>query len=180
MSWDIEQVKREIRGPAGLAMATFDDELEAGRGGAEGQPAVHGGQRRGRREGVRDMSVGHGGVPVALGRGAPADDGGGAGGVRGEDGRGERRGGREPGRRDFARTDAARRAGARYAMVPPPFYYGIDQQGVFDWYRILSESVDIGVMIYDQSWRVGLGTTLTPAADREAVRAGQHRVAKVR
>ena len=33
---------------------------------------------------------------------------------------------------------------------------------MFDWYRILSESVDIGVMIYDQSWRVGLGTTLTP------------------
>ena len=47
-------------------------------------------------------------------------------------------------------------------MIAPPCYYSIDEEGVFDWYRILDESVDIGIMIYDQSWRTGLGTTLTP------------------
>ena len=67
------------------------------------------------------------------------------------------------------RTRNARSAGAKYVMIPPPFYYEIDHDGVYEWYRILAESVDIGIMVYDQSWRVGLGTTLVlPLIERLA------------
>jgi len=53
----------------------------------------------------------------------------------------------------------AEKAGAKYAMIPPPFYDVIDQDGIYNWYRILSEALDLGVMVYDQSWRT-LGTGL--------------------
>ena len=161
MSWDIGQVKREIRGPAGLAMATFDDDLRLDVEALKGnlRYMVDNGVGDGRGFVICPSGTGEylslsdeehllmteTALEVCEGKMAVVS---GVAGVNQDD--------------VIARTDAARRAGARYAMVPPPFYYGIDQQGVFDWYRILSESVDIGVMIYDQSWRVGLGTTLTP------------------
>ena len=45
-------------------------------------------------------------------------------------------------------------------MIPAPFYDSIDQDGLYEWYRILSEKLDLGIMIYDQSWRSDLGTSL--------------------
>ena len=100
MSWDIEQVKREIRGPAGLAMATFDDELRLD------VEALKGNLRYMVDNGVGD---GKGFVICPSGTGeylSLSDEEhllmteAALGGVRGEDGRGERRGGCEPGRRD--------------------------------------------------------------------------------
>ena len=63
-------------------------------------------------------------------------------------------------RQVIALAENAQEAGAKYAMIPPPFYYRIDQQDIYEWYRILSSSLDIGIMIYDQSWRANLGTKL--------------------
>lgn len=63
-------------------------------------------------------------------------------------------------RQVIALAENARQAGAKYVMVAPPFYDSIDQEGIYEWYRIIDESVDIGIMIYDQSWREDLGTTL--------------------
>ena len=51
-------------------------------------------------------------------------------------------------------------AGAEYVMISPPCYYPISQEGMFEWYRILTESIDAGIMIYDQSWRQEIGTSL--------------------
>ena len=162
MSWDIEQVKREIRGPAGLAMATFDDDLrldvEALKGNlrymvdngvGDGRGFVICPSGTGEYVAISDdehlriteaaLEVCDGKMAVVTGvAGANLDD-------------------------VIARTEAARGAGSRYAMIAPPCYYSIDERAVFEWYRILTESVDIGVMIYDQSWRTGLGTTLTPS-----------------
>ena len=161
MAWDIESVKRELRGPAGLVMAPFNDDLSLDLGalGENIRFIMAGGLETGRgfmicpsgtgeylslsvdehRAMVETaLEVADGRLPVvARVAGVNLDE-------------------------VIARVENARRAGARYAMVPPPFYYGIDQDGVYDWYRILCESVDIGIMIYDQSWRVGLGTTLVP------------------
>ena len=53
----------------------------------------------------------------------------------------------------IAMAESAHKAGAKYVMVSPPFYDPIDQDGIFEWSRILNESVGAGIMIYDQSWR---------------------------
>ena len=45
-------------------------------------------------------------------------------------------------------------------MISPPCYYPISQEGMYEWYRILTESLDAGIMIYDQSWRQDIGTSL--------------------
>ena len=179
MSWDIEQVKREIRGPAGLAMATFDDglrlDVEALKGNlrymvdngvGDGRGFVICPSGTGEYLSLSDeehLLMTEAALEVCAGKMAVVS---GVAGVNLDD--------------VIARTDAARRAGARYAMVPPPFYYGIDQQGVFDWYRIL-ERVG-GYRRHDLRPVVarGAGDDADAAADREAVRAGQHRVAKVR
>jgi 4-hydroxy-tetrahydrodipicolinate synthase len=47
----------------------------------------------------------------------------------------------------------ARAAGAIAIMCPPPYYYPLNQDAIVDWYGRLAESVDIGIMVYDQSWR---------------------------
>jgi len=58
-------------------------------------------------------------------------------------------------------------AGADYVMVPPPYYDAIDEESIYEWYRILAESTNLGLVIYDQSWRIGLGTNLTlPLIDK--------------
>ena len=58
------------------------------------------------------------------------------------------------------RARNAQAVGARYTMIAPPFYDAIDQDGIYEWYRLLSGSLDMGIVVYDQSWRVGLGTQL--------------------
>ncbi|HLJ61898.1 MAG TPA: dihydrodipicolinate synthase family protein [bacterium] len=47
----------------------------------------------------------------------------------------------------------ARAAGAVGIMCPPPFYYPLNEDAIVDWYDRLAKSVDIGIMVYDQSWR---------------------------
>ena len=60
----------------------------------------------------------------------------------------------------IALSQAAIDVGAEYVMVAPPCYHPISQDSMFDWYQIITESIDAGVMIYDQSWRQELGTSL--------------------
>ena len=55
----------------------------------------------------------------------------------------------------------SKEAGADYVMVPPPFYEVLDEEALCEWYRIIAESTDLGLVVYDQSWRIGLGTNLT-------------------
>jgi len=62
------------------------------------------------------------------------------------------------------RCNAALALGAKVAMVPPPYYYhGMDQQGVVNWYTEIAKGTDIGLMIYDQSWRRLGGSVDGPA-----------------
>lgn len=56
-------------------------------------------------------------------------------------------------------ANKAKEAGAECIMIPPPFYYVIDQDEVYKWYKLIADSVDIGIMIYNQPWR-NLGTSL--------------------
>lgn len=52
-------------------------------------------------------------------------------------------------------------AGAAALMVPPPFYYKLDEDAFFAYYEAFSKAVPIGVMIYDQVWRnLGTGVSL--------------------
>ena len=159
MDWDIGLVKQELRGPSALVMAPFDDDLslheeairrnirymmdggmETGRGHmicpcGTGEyltlsPDEH--QRMVRAA----VEVAEGQVPVVAGV-AAIDV-----------------------RQVIALAEGAKRAGAKYTMIAPPFYDSIDQDGIYEWYRVLSDSLDMGIMIYDQSWRSDLGTTL--------------------
>jgi 4-hydroxy-tetrahydrodipicolinate synthase len=50
-------------------------------------------------------------------------------------------------------AEGARQAGAIAIMFPPPFYYPLNQDAIIDWYERLAAAVDIGIMVYDQSWR---------------------------
>ncbi len=54
--------------------------------------------------------------------------------------------------------DAAE-AGAKCAMIPPPFYYPISQEGIYRWYKIIAEGIKnkIGIMLYSHPWRVHTG-----------------------
>ncbi|MEP0763825.1 MAG: dihydrodipicolinate synthase family protein [Chloroflexota bacterium] len=58
-------------------------------------------------------------------------------------------------------AQALKNAGATALMVPPPFYYMLDEDSFFTWYQRLTSAVEIGVMIYDQTWRkLGTGVSL--------------------
>ena len=58
-------------------------------------------------------------------------------------------------------AQALKDAGATAVMVPPPFYYMLDEDSFFNWYQRLTSAVEIGVMIYDQTWRnLGTGVSL--------------------
>jgi 4-hydroxy-tetrahydrodipicolinate synthase len=54
----------------------------------------------------------------------------------------------------------AEEAGAACIMVPPPYYYSIDQKGIVRWYKKIAEEVKIPIMAYNQWWR-NLGTYFT-------------------
>ena len=159
MKWNIETVKQELRGPSGLVMAPFNEDLgmnlEALRGNI--RYLLEGGMRTGRGHIICPCGTGEyltlsqkehrqmvqtaiettdGQLPVVAGVGGIDI------------------------REVIEKARNARRAGAQYAMIAPPFYDAIDQDGIYEWYRILSESLDMGIMVYDQSWRTDLGTTL--------------------
>ena len=159
MAWDIKQVKKELCGPTGLVMATFNEDLSLNVGALKDNIRfmLDEGMKTGRgciicpcgtgeyvhlnraehAQRVRAaLEVTDGKLPVVVG-------------LAGTDVREVVELGRQ-----------AQKAGAKYAMVPPPYYYDIDQDGIFEWYRILSESLDLGIMAYEQSWRGDLGTYL--------------------
>jgi dihydrodipicolinate synthase/N-acetylneuraminate lyase len=70
----------------------------------------------------------------------------------------------------IARCQNAARAGATCAMIPLPYYYGgVDQEAVVNWYRVIAEASDIGIMVYDQTWR-RLGATVGAPAIAELAR----------
>ncbi len=51
----------------------------------------------------------------------------------------------------------AAEAGAKCVMIPPPYYYEINQEGVYRWYKRIAEEIKIGIMAYSQPWR-NIGT----------------------
>ena len=159
MSWDIEVVKRELSGPSGLVMAPFNGDLSLNLEALRSNLSylLEGGMKTGAGHVICPCGTGEyltlssdehesmvrtavevlaGEVPVVAG-------------VAGIDIR-----------EVIQKSENAQRAGAKYVMIAPPFYEAIDQEGIYDWYRFLSESLDMGIMIYDQSWRSDLGTRL--------------------
>ena len=65
------------------------------------------------------------------------------------------------------RCNAALDKGVKTAMVPPPYYYhGMDQEGVLHWYSEIAKRTEIGLMIYDQSWRNQGGTIDGPTTEK--------------
>jgi dihydrodipicolinate synthase/N-acetylneuraminate lyase len=57
----------------------------------------------------------------------------------------------------------ARDAGAIAVMMAPPMYYPLTEDAIVDFYRRFAETVDIGIMLYEQSWRgpqIGAGMGL--------------------
>lgn len=167
MGWDIAQVKHELSGPCALMMAFFHEDLslnpdavkattrhmiEAGMGPGHGFlicPAGTGeylsldpGEHRQMVEAAVEAAAGR--LPVVAG-------------VAGIDIR-----------EVIAKARAAQRAGVRYVMIPPPFYDRLDQDAVYRWYAQLADALDLGLMVYDQSWRKeGTGLTL-PLIERLA------------
>jgi 4-hydroxy-tetrahydrodipicolinate synthase len=160
MAWDIELVKRELSGPSALVMVPFNDDLSLNPGALAKniRYMIDGGMRTGRGHMICPCGTGEyltlsaaehrqvvetaveaaaGELPLVAG----------VAGININE--------------VIEMAEAAHEAGAKYVMVSPPFYDPIDQDGIFEWYRILNESVGAGIMIYDQSWRTDLGTTLS-------------------
>lgn len=48
---------------------------------------------------------------------------------------------------------AARDAGAIAVMLAPPIYYALNRDAIANWYERFAAAVDIGIMIYEQSYR---------------------------
>ena len=159
MSRDIDVVKQELRGPSALVMAPFNEDLSLNVEGLKDniRYIMEGGLRTGRGHIICPCGTGEyltlsveehrlmveAAIEVTAGR-LPVVAG--VAGVNVEE--------------VLVKAENARRAGAEYVMVPPPFYDSIDQDGIYEWYRMIAESVDMGIMVYDQSWRSDLGTTL--------------------
>ena len=168
MQWDIDEVKGELRGPAALPMTPFNEDfslnLDALRGNI--QFMLDGG-----------LATGQGFIICPCGTGEYVS-------LSSDESRSmvetalEVCGDRMPVVGGVASLNlddvisTGRRlveAGARYLMIPPPCYYPMEADSLFEWYRILAESLDAGIMIYDQSWRAGAGTKLTlPLIERLA------------
>lgn len=159
VDWDIDLVKQELRGPSALVMAPFKEDLSINEDALRKNISymLDAGIKTGRGHMICPCGTGEyltlsedehqhmvriaieisdGQIPVVAG-------------VAGIDIR-----------QVIAKAQNARKVGAKYTMVAPPFYDSIDQDGIYEWYRILNDSLDMGIMIYDQSWRTDLGTTL--------------------
>lgn len=48
---------------------------------------------------------------------------------------------------------AARDAGAVAVMLAPPSYYTLSHEAIIEWYRRFADSVEIGIMLYEQGFR---------------------------
>jgi dihydrodipicolinate synthase/N-acetylneuraminate lyase len=168
MAWEIEDVKKELRGPVALIMAPFHEDLSLNVAALRSNLRflVDAGVRMGEGFAICPCGTGEylsltddehqqmlevaletvdGAFPVVAGVAGLNID------------------------RVIDLGQRSSETGARYVMIPPPCYYQIDEQGMYGWYRSISESLDAGVMIYDQSWRASLGTKLTiPLIERLA------------
>ncbi len=159
-STDFLAVKNMLRGPAALQMPTFNDDLSLNteKLKANVRHAHEGGLRRGTGFLICPSGTGEfqsltydehvqmveaavaatdGELPVMAGMATP--------------------------RLDIAIELAGRlqQAGAAAVMVPPPFYYKLDEDAFFSFYKELSSAVSMGIMIYDQVWRnLGTGVSL--------------------
>jgi 4-hydroxy-tetrahydrodipicolinate synthase len=56
-------------------------------------------------------------------------------------------------RQSAALAQGAREVGAIAVMMAPPMYYPLHEQAIIDFYRRFAETVDIGIMVYEQAWR---------------------------
>ncbi len=160
-SSDFSAVKDLLRGPASLQMPTFNGDLSLNTDFLKSniRNAYDGGLKRGRGFLICPSGTGEfqslsydehvamvkaaveatgGELPVMAGMATP--------------------------RLDIAVELATRlkEAGAAAVMVPPPFYYKIDEDAFFSFYQELASKIDIGIMIYDQVWRnLGTGVSLS-------------------
>ena len=163
---DINKVKSEIKGPASLIMLPFDDNLNLDLEGLKNnlQYTLDEGMSTGRGFWIVPRGTGeylnitpeeHKSIvesAVEIGKGKITIVAGCAG-INPND--------------VIDLVNQSEEAGAEYVMVPPPFYEALDEEAMCEWYRIIAESTNLGLVIYDQSWRVGLGTNLTlPVIDK--------------
>ncbi|MBA7697017.1 4-hydroxy-tetrahydrodipicolinate synthase [subsurface metagenome] len=59
--------------------------------------------------------------------------------------------------------------GAKCVMIPPPYYYPISQEGIYTWYKEIAKEIKIGIMAYEQPWRTYVGAGISiPLLDRLA------------
>ena len=132
MLWDIGLVKQELRGPSALVMAPFNEDLSLNVDALRRniRYMLDGGMRTGRGHMICPCGTGEyltlsaeehqqmvcAAIEVADGQ-LPV-----VAGAAGIDVR-----------QVIALAENARKAGAKYAMVPPPFYDRIDQDGIYEW-----------------------------------------------
>ncbi len=164
---DYEKIKKDIRGPSVLIMAPFKPnyDLDTNALKEEIEFIIEGGIRRGNghiicpcgtgeyvatsREERRDMvetavKAADGRVPVVAGIGTCYY------------------------KEAVKLGQDAKQAGAECVMMPPPYYYALDQNEVYNWYKHVSEKTKIGFMIYVQPWR-NIGAALgLPAIEKVA------------
>ncbi len=55
----------------------------------------------------------------------------------------------------------AAEAGAKYVMIPPPYYYALSQEDIYRWYKLIAEEIKIGIMAYNQPWRGAIDTDIS-------------------
>ena len=166
---DFEAARKEIRGPAALAMVHFNDDFSLDLGALEDNISwmIDGGLGTGRGFVISPSGTGellhltkseHQLVVKAT--------------VRAADGK-------LPVVAGVASTNlheaidltrTAQDAGAQHVMLAPPFYYRLDDDSFLAWVTAVSEAVpDIALMLYDQPWRAGLATNLNlPLIERMA------------
>lgn len=155
---DYEKIKNDIRGPSVLAMAPFkpDYDLDTDALKEEIDFIIEGGIRRGNghiicpcgtgeyvamsREERRKMvetavEAADGRIPVVAGVGTCYY------------------------KEAIQLAEDATQAGADCIMIPPPYYYALDQSEVYNWYKQIAENTENGLMIYVQPWR-NIGATL--------------------
>ena len=53
------------------------------------------------------------------------------------------------------KIEKVREAGAHCVMLPPPFYYTLNDEATIDWYQLIADRTEFPIMAYDQDWRGG-------------------------
>ena len=149
---DMDEVKAKLRGPAALVSTIFKDDFSLDTAAIERNVRFMTERGIGGKTGFLIAPCGDGEYPTL----SPAEHTAVVKAVvRGS-------GGAVPVVAGVATTDyrmaallcrSAREAGAVATMCPPPYYYPLTPDAIVDWYERLARSVDIGIMVYDQSWR---------------------------